>query len=92
VSDKAFTVEIDLPGVGKGDITIDLTGRRLMVHGSRTPKEHHEVDAPLNAADGLLQVRGRPASSSRGADRHCRPIRMPRPAASCRSADKRTFS
>ena len=38
-SDEAFTVEPDLPGVGKGDITADLTGRRLMVHGSRTAKE-----------------------------------------------------
>ena len=42
-SDEAFTVELDLPGVVKGDITIDLTGRRLMVHGSRTPKEPQGV-------------------------------------------------
>jgi HSP20 family protein len=39
-TDEAFTVELDLPGVNKGDIKIDIVGRRLMVHGSRTVKEH----------------------------------------------------
>jgi len=42
-TDEAFTVELDLPGVDKGDITIDISGRRLMVHGSRTVKEHKAV-------------------------------------------------
>jgi HSP20 family protein len=42
-SDEAFIVELDLPGVVKGDIAIDITGRRLMVHGSRTAKEHEGV-------------------------------------------------
>jgi len=42
-TDEAFTVELDLPGVDKGDITIDISGRRLMVHGSRTAKEHKGV-------------------------------------------------
>ena len=42
-SDAAFTVELDLPGVDKGDIIIDVMGRRLTVHGSRTVKEHEGV-------------------------------------------------
>ena len=42
-TDEAFTVELDLPGVEKGNITIDISGRRLMVHGSRTVKEHKGV-------------------------------------------------
>jgi HSP20 family protein len=42
-SDEAFTVELDLPGVDKADITIDVLGRRLMVHGSRTTREHQGV-------------------------------------------------
>jgi HSP20 family protein len=42
-TDEAFTVELDLPGVDKGDITIDISGRRLMVHGSRTVKEREGV-------------------------------------------------
>jgi len=39
-TDDAFTVELDLPGVNKGDIKIDIVGRRFMVHGSTTVKEH----------------------------------------------------
>jgi HSP20 family protein len=42
-TDEAFTVELDLPGVNKGDITIDISGRRVMVHGSRTAKERQGV-------------------------------------------------
>ena len=42
-SDEAFTVELDLPGVDKADITIDVLGRRLMVHGSRTTRTHQGV-------------------------------------------------
>ena len=42
-TDEAFTVELDLPGVDKGDITIDISGRRVMVHGSRTAKERQAV-------------------------------------------------
>jgi HSP20 family protein len=42
-TDEDFTVELDLPGVDKGDITIELSGRQLMVHGSRTVKEHKGV-------------------------------------------------
>jgi HSP20 family protein len=42
-TDDAFTVELDLPGVDKADITIDVMGRRLTAHGSRTVKEHGAV-------------------------------------------------
>jgi HSP20 family protein len=42
-SDEAFTVELDLPGVDKADITIDVLGRRLLVHGSRTARAHQGV-------------------------------------------------
>jgi len=42
-TDEAFTVELDLPGVDKGDIEIDVSGRRLSVHGSRTVKEREGV-------------------------------------------------
>jgi HSP20 family protein len=38
-TDDAFIVELDLPGVKKKDITIDVTGRRLSVRGRRVEKE-----------------------------------------------------
>lgn len=38
-TDDAFVVELDLAGVAKDDITIDLAGRRLTVHGERKEKE-----------------------------------------------------
>ncbi|HET8589955.1 MAG TPA: Hsp20/alpha crystallin family protein [Nakamurella sp.] len=34
-SDNGFTVELDLPGVTKEDITLEVSGRRLSVHGQR---------------------------------------------------------
>jgi HSP20 family protein len=36
--DDTFTVDIELPGVAKKDITIDVAGRRVAVHGERTEK------------------------------------------------------
>ncbi|HEY7717965.1 MAG TPA: Hsp20/alpha crystallin family protein [Pedococcus sp.] len=42
-SDDAFTVELDLPGVDKGDIEIDISDRRLSVHGTRVEKERAGV-------------------------------------------------
>lgn len=38
-TDDAFTIELDLPGVAKDDITLDVTGRRVSIHGQRTEKE-----------------------------------------------------
>ena len=34
-TDEAFTLELDLPGVDKKDITIDFSGRRLSVRGTK---------------------------------------------------------
>ena len=38
-TDEALTVELDLPGVDKKDITIDMSDRRLSVRGERVVKE-----------------------------------------------------
>lgn len=35
-SDDAFTLELDVPGVDKKDITIEFSGRRLSVRGTKT--------------------------------------------------------
>ena len=38
-ADDAYLVELDLPGVDKGDIDIEVTGRKLVVQGERKEKE-----------------------------------------------------
>jgi hypothetical protein len=38
-TDDGFTLEMDLPGVAKDDITIDVLGRRMAVRGTRKEKE-----------------------------------------------------
>lgn len=38
-TDDAYLAEIELPGVDRGDIEIDLSGRRLSVRGERKEKE-----------------------------------------------------
>jgi HSP20 family protein len=38
-SDDAYTIELDLPGVDKDDIDIEVAGRRLVVSGERKEKE-----------------------------------------------------
>jgi HSP20 family protein len=38
-TDDAYLVELDLPGVDKGEIDIEATGRRLVVRGERKEKE-----------------------------------------------------
>ena len=35
-TDDAFTLELDLPGVDKKDVTIEFSGRRLSVRGTKT--------------------------------------------------------
>ena len=38
-TDEAFVLELDLPGVDKKDITIDFSGRRLTVRGTKTTEK-----------------------------------------------------
>jgi HSP20 family protein len=38
-TDDAYVVDIELPGVRRGDIEIELSGRRLVVTGERKEKE-----------------------------------------------------
>ena len=38
-SDDAFQVEIELPGVKRDDVDIEVAGRRVTVHGERKEKE-----------------------------------------------------
>lgn len=41
-TDDAFTLELDLPGVDKKDVTIEFSGRRLSVRGTKvTEKDGH---------------------------------------------------
>jgi len=38
-SDDAYAVELELPGVKRDDITVEVSGRRLMVSGERKERE-----------------------------------------------------
>lgn len=38
-TDDAFLVEIELPGINRNDIDVELTGRRLTVRGERKERE-----------------------------------------------------
>lgn len=38
-SDDAYTVEIEVPGVKRDDVSVELAGRRLVVSGERKEKE-----------------------------------------------------
>ena len=38
-SDDAYTVELELPGVKKDDISVEVSGRRLVVSGERKERE-----------------------------------------------------
>lgn len=42
-SDTAWTVEVELPGVKKKDITMESRGRTIVVSGERTEKEREGV-------------------------------------------------
>lgn len=42
-TDDAFTVELDLPGVDKKDVHIEMSDRRLSVRGERVVKEKEGV-------------------------------------------------
>lgn len=39
-TEDAYLVELDLPGVDRKHITLDVTGRRMSVHATRTEREH----------------------------------------------------
>lgn len=45
-TDDAYVVEMELPGVNKDDINIELSGRRLTVTGERKQKERHGALRP----------------------------------------------
>jgi HSP20 family protein len=68
-TDDAYLVEIELPGVKKGDIEISMEGRRLTVSGERKEKEragilrrrtrsvgrfHYEVVLPGEVDEGAV--------------------------------------
>lgn len=38
-TDDAFALELDLPGIAKDDVAIEVTGRRVSVTGTRSEKE-----------------------------------------------------
>ena len=42
-TDDTYVLEFDVPGVAKKDIAIDVTGRRVSVHGTREEKERTGV-------------------------------------------------
>jgi HSP20 family protein len=42
-TDEAFVLELDLPGVDKKDIAIDISGRRVSVRGTKSVKERQGV-------------------------------------------------
>jgi HSP20 family protein len=42
-TDEAFILEMDLPGMAKDDLTIDVVGRRVTVRGTRKEKERSGV-------------------------------------------------
>jgi HSP20 family protein len=42
-TDEAYVVELELPGVKKGDVQIEIAGRRLVVTGERKEKERKGV-------------------------------------------------
>lgn len=86
-SDDAYLVEIELPGVKRGDIDVTLSGRQLTVSGERKEKErtgilrrrtrvtgrfHYEVTLP--AADPDAEV-------TAGYDDGVLTVRVPKPEA-----------
>lgn len=42
-TDDSFIAEVDLPGVEKDAVTIDVTGKRLQIHGERRTVEREGI-------------------------------------------------
>jgi HSP20 family protein len=51
-TDDAFTLELDLPGVDKKDIEIDISGRRVSVTGTKVVKEREGILRRSTRASG----------------------------------------
>jgi HSP20 family protein len=51
-TDDAFTLELDLPGVDKKDIDIDISGRRVSVTGTKVVKEREGILRRSTRASG----------------------------------------
>lgn len=71
-TDDAFVVEVELPGVKREDVEVELVGRRLTVHGERKERErvgilrrrtrrvgrfHYEVVLPNEVAENDVEAR-----------------------------------
>ena len=74
-TDESFTVELDLPGVDKKNISIDMSDRRLTVHGERVVKEREGVLRHTTRVTAQLQLRGGPACAGGREEGHGRPCR-----------------
>lgn len=85
-SDDAYLVEIELPGVRKDDLDIEVVGRRLTVTGERKEKErvgilrrrertvgrfHYEVVVPGDIEEDVVEA---------GLDDGVLTVRLPKPA------------
>ena len=42
-TEDAYRVELDLPGVERKNVTLDVTGRRMSVHATRAEREHEGI-------------------------------------------------
>lgn len=71
-TDDAYTVEVELPGIARDDVDIEVAGRRVSVHGERKEKErvgilrrrertvgrfHYEVTLPGDVDEGGVEAR-----------------------------------
>ena len=71
-TDDAFLVEVELPGVERDDVEVELVGRRLTIHGERKERErvgilrrrtrrvgefHYEVVLPGDVAEDEVEAR-----------------------------------
>src|ERR1700730_52598 len=54
-TDDAFVVELELPGGKKGDLHIELVGRRLVVSGERKEKERKGIVRRRTRAVGTFR-------------------------------------
>ncbi|MCL6594729.1 MAG: Hsp20/alpha crystallin family protein [Firmicutes bacterium] len=54
-TDDAYLLEVELPGVKKGDVAVELTGRRLRVRAERQERERTGVVHRRAAAYGRFE-------------------------------------